>query len=159
MEKKSKSWERNKFLLINSAEVLAGPCSWTFPTTAMLLSAGCNRREELWLTIVNVGEATLSPHCAVIFRLSVPLEASLYWASVLKIEKNGHLLLLGDCYIVCDYFFLLFIFFSSWIGSAVRWMCWLVVSFIYTDSKVYDYSRFYTAHKSQFSLVNKIPRF
>lgn len=62
----------------------------------------------MWLTTVNVGEATLSPHCTVIFRLSVPLEASLYWASVLKIEKNGHLLLLGECYIVCDFPFFFF---------------------------------------------------
>lgn len=83
----------------------------------MLLSAGCNRREELWLTIVNVGEATLSPRCTVIFRLSVPLEASLYWASVLKIEKNGHLLLLGDCYIVCDFILLYFFF------LLLDWVC------------------------------------
>lgn len=54
------------------------------------LSAGCKGREDLWLTIPNVGEATLSSECTVIFRLSVPSEASLYQASKLKTEENCH---------------------------------------------------------------------
>lgn len=166
---KKKSWER-KFLLRNSTEVLAGPrtmkpdLSSNDPTT---LSAGFKGRQELWFTILSLGEATLSSEHRERFRFCL-FPRKHRWTGLLSWKQRIMVLLLllllffrklpYSLWLLLNYLYFL------WFLPAVKWTK-TKIFFLYEDSKVYDNSWFYTAHKTTTATkqpmvkLNEITRF